>query len=88
MSLPSDRPIFLERSAYRRRRLQDAARLLPIVTTVALLVPVWLVPQALSGATGMVLLFMLWLVVILCSGALHRRLGRKSLQPEGSADEL
>ena len=87
MSLPPDQPIFLERAAYRRRRLQDAARLLPVVTMVALLVPVWLAPQALSGAAGMVALFTLWFLVILGSGVLHRRLGRPSAS-EGNTDEL
>ncbi len=50
MSLPPDQPIFLERAAYRRRRLLDAARLLPMVTLAALLLPVWLMPAAMSGA--------------------------------------
>lgn len=87
MNLPPDRPIFLERAAYRRRRLRDAARLLPVVTIVALFVPVWLMPAALSGAGGMVALFVLWFLVILASGLLHRRLGRPP-SPEGSPDEL
>lgn len=87
MSLPPDRPIFLERAAYRRRRLRDAARLLPVVTIVALMVPVWLAPRALSGAAGMVVLFTLWLLVILASGLLHRRLGR-SRRSKDNTDEL
>ena len=76
MSLPPDRPIFLERAAYRRRRLKDAARLLPIVTVAALLLPVWLAPAALSGASGMIWVFLLWLLVILASALLHRRLAQ------------
>lgn len=87
MSLPPDRPIFLERAAYRRRRLRDAARLLPVVTIVALLVPVWLMPAALSGAGGMVALFVLWFLVILASGVLHRRLGQPP-PSEVTPDEL
>ncbi|MFD1797324.1 hypothetical protein ACFSC1_15170 [Paracoccus aurantiacus] len=77
MSLPNDRPIFLERAAYRRRRLKDAARILPIVTLAALLLPVWLMPDALSGAGGMIWLFALWLLVIAVSAVLHRRLSAK-----------
>lgn len=87
MTIPSDRPIFLERAAYRRRRLQDAARLLPIVTICAMLVPVWLLPKALSGATGMVILFLLWLAVIVTSAALHQKLRRKPPR-EAAPDEL
>ncbi|SDD28596.1 hypothetical protein SAMN05421538_101286 [Paracoccus isoporae] len=77
MSLPSDRPIFLERSAYRRRRLGDAAKLFPVVTLCALLVPVWLAPAALSGAGGVIWIFSLWLTVVIASALLHRRLARK-----------
>ena len=87
MKLPSDRPIFLERAAYRRRRLQDAARILPLVTLMALLAPVWLAPAALSGARGVVALFLFWTLVILCSAVLHRRLGRHP-QTETPPDEL
>ena len=76
MSLPPDQPIFLERAAYRRRRLMDAARLLPMVTLAALLLPVWLMPGLISGARGMIGLFGLWLVVIAASALLHWRLGR------------
>lgn len=87
MSLPSDRPIFLDQAAYRRRRLQDAARLLPLMTLCLLLLPVWLVPQAMSGAGGVVALFVLWLLAIIASAAIHRRLRRR---PSGEmpADEL
>ena len=76
MSLPPDQPIFLERAAYRRRRLLDAARLLPMVTLAALLLPVWLMPATMSGAGGLIWLLGLWLVVIAASALLHWRLGR------------
>ncbi|MDO5606379.1 MAG: hypothetical protein Q4G25_14580 [Paracoccus sp. (in: a-proteobacteria)] len=76
MSLPPDRPIFLERAAYRRRRLADAARVLPVAVLAALLLPVWLAPQMVSGAGGMIGFFALWLLVIIASALLHRRLGR------------
>lgn len=87
MSLPPDRPIFLERAAYRRRRLMDAARLLPILTLGVLLLPVWLAPAQMSGAGGMIWLFAVWLAVILASAALHARLGRKT-RPGDPPDEL
>ena len=87
MSLPPEGPIFLERAAYRRRRLQDAARLLPMATIILLLMPVWLMPSALSGALGMVGLFAVWLLIVIASGLLHRRLGRP-LPTEAPKDEL
>ncbi|MFV0409951.1 MAG: hypothetical protein ACK5LJ_09740 [Paracoccus sp. (in: a-proteobacteria)] len=87
MSLPSDRPIFLDQAAYRRRRLQDAARLLPLMTLCALLFPVWLVPQAMPGAGGVVILFAIWLLAIIASAVIHHRLRRRP-SVEMSADEL
>ena len=47
-----------------------------MVTLAALLLPVWLMPAAMSGAGGMIWLFGLWLVVIAASALLHWRLGR------------
>lgn len=87
MSLPPDRPIFLERTAYRRRRLEDAARLLPIFAVLAVLVPVWLLPVTVSGAGGMVWLFSLWLVIIVMSAIIHRLLARAPGQ-KAPPDEL
>lgn len=80
-------PLYLERAAYRRRRLADATRLLPLATLAVLLVPVWLVPAAMSGAGGMIWLFGLWFAVIIASALLHRRLAR-GRSPEDSSDEL
>ncbi|WBU64177.1 hypothetical protein [Paracoccus aerodenitrificans] len=87
MSLPTDRPIFLERAAYRRRRLKDAAKLLPVVTLLLLLVPVWLAPGEISGAAGIIWTFAVWLTVIIASAALSYGLSRKT-PDEASPDEL
>lgn len=71
-----DRPLFLERASFRRRRLGDAARILPIAATLLVLLPVWWVPQAASSAGGAVWLFGLWVTLIVAIWVLHRALLR------------
>lgn len=71
-----DRPLFLERASFRRRRLGDAARVLPVLAAGLILVPVWWVPDRISFAAGAVWLFGLWAVLIVTIWALHRALRR------------
>ncbi|MCF3972749.1 hypothetical protein [Paracoccus salsus] len=71
-----ERPLFLERASFRRRRLGDAARILPVVAAIAALAPVWWIPRQLSFAAGAGWLFGLWAVLILAIWALHRALLR------------
>lgn len=69
-------PLFLERASYRRRRLGDAARVLPALALTGVLLPVWLMPQTTGGAGGMVALFSGWAALIAATAALHRALSR------------
>lgn len=71
-----DRPLFLERASFHRRRLGDAARVLPVLTALLILVPVWWMPASLSYAAGAVWIFALWAVLIAAVWALHRALLR------------
>jgi hypothetical protein len=71
-----DRPLFLERASFHRRRLGDAARVLPVLAMLAMLVPVWWVPRSLSYAGGAVWIFTLWAVLIIAVRILHRALLR------------
>lgn len=71
-----DRPLFLERASFRRRRLEDAARVLPVLAALLVVVPVWWVPGRVSFAAGAVWLFSLWAVLIVLIWALHRALRR------------
>ena len=82
-------PLFLERETYRRRRLMDAARILPVVGLVMILLPVlWT-----GGAAGMttagqtVYLFVLWIGLILAAGLLSRPL-RAALRRETTPPAL
>ena len=71
-----ERPLFLERASFRRRRLGDAARVLPVLAAITVLLPVWWLPVAFSFATGMLALFGFWAVLILSVRLLHRALIR------------
>lgn len=72
----AERPLFLERASFRRRRLGDAARMLPVLAMILLLVPIWWMPTTLSFALGAVWVFGLWAALIAAIFALHRALLR------------
>ena len=71
MAERSDR-LFLERESYRRRRLADAARLLPLVGFVLLLLPVLLR----TTNDALIYIFTIWALLILAIGLVSRRLSR------------
>ncbi|GFE66736.1 hypothetical protein [Litoreibacter roseus] len=86
MTGPSRRvgtPLFLERGVYRRRRLIDAAKLLPFLAMALFLIPAWL-SSGNDGAPGqtsahLIYFFAAWLLLIAValwlSHALHRSEG-------------
>lgn len=68
---------FLERQTYRRRRLIDAARLLPVAGLVGVLMPLFWRADVTPGAEvahGGIYLFAIWFGLILTAYALSRRL--------------
>jgi hypothetical protein len=68
-------PLFVERQTYRRRRLLDAARILPVAGMVALLLPVlWSQSGQTSTANEALYLFGLWFLLILAARLLSRPL--------------
>lgn len=81
-------PVFLERRSYRRRRLSDAARLLPMAAAVLICLPLlWhhgsVGSEAGAGAadgnaprTALVMLYLfgLWALLVVLAGLISRRL--------------
>ncbi|MEL6170127.1 MAG: hypothetical protein AAFR35_15680 [Pseudomonadota bacterium] len=66
-------PLFLARRTYRRRRLMDAARLLPVLGLFIFLLPlVW--GEALGTARAGLALVAAWVFLIVLAGALARAL--------------
>lgn len=81
-------PLFLARAPYRRRRLRDAARLLPVVGMFLLLVPLLWTPEAevsLSSA-DVVYFFAVWLILIGLAAAFAPGLRADEQQPEEEED--
>lgn len=68
-----DQPIFLERESYRRRRLGDAAKLVPVIGIVLFLMPVLWAGNG-STAGGLIFLFGCWAILIAVIAVLSRRL--------------
>ena len=69
MATPPD-PLFLAKESYRRRRLGDAARLLPLLGLALLLLPaLWS-----TTAGAMIYIFAVWAVLIVLVALLSRRL--------------
>ncbi|MDB6179464.1 hypothetical protein PAF17_18435 [Paracoccus sp. Z330] len=71
-----ERPLFLERASFRRRRLGDAARILPVLAALVILAPVWWVPALVSSGGGATAFFVLWALLIMAIRVLHRALLR------------
>jgi hypothetical protein len=80
-------PLFLARELYRRRRLMDAARALPLAGAVFFMLPlIWLAPAApepsavgaAAGGSGTgtagLWLFGLWIVLLGLAGVIAHRL--------------
>lgn len=81
---PPAQPLFLARETYRRRRLIDAIRLVPVLGAILFMVPV----LSAAGHVGMtfrggVYLFGSWLLLIVLTAVLERRLRRtEALAPQ------
>jgi hypothetical protein len=89
---PERGPVFLARRTYRRRRLADAARLLPIVGTVLICIPLLWQGEGASGTTrtttAMFYIFGLWVLLALIAGIISRYLHAAETQepPRGAGD--
>lgn len=71
-------PVFLERKSYRRRRLMDAVRLLPLLGLALWMVPLmWGVPNKPGEPTPIAdalrYIFGVWVLLVLAAWALWRR---------------
>ncbi|MFN4172114.1 MAG: hypothetical protein ACK4GW_10210 [Pseudorhodobacter sp.] len=83
-------PVFLARSSYRRRRLRDAARLLPVVGAFLVWLPMlWDdgTTGARNTATDVIYLFAVWSVLILAAVVLSARLGGDDEADRGAEED-
>ncbi|MDU8946566.1 hypothetical protein [Ovoidimarina sediminis] len=80
-------PLFLARETYRRRRMMDAARILPFLGVFLFLVPaIW--GGAVSTLSGLIYLFIGWAVLIVLSAVIARVLARPGPQGDRVDDEV
>ncbi|MFD1914301.1 hypothetical protein [Halodurantibacterium flavum] len=68
------RPLYLARQNYRRRRMMDLARLLPLLATGLVLLPLLWLPAtgAINTVATKIYLFALWFVLIVAAAILSR----------------
>jgi hypothetical protein len=76
-------PVFLERRSYRRRRIGDAAKLLPVFGLVMFLLPILWADEA-TTAGGFVFVFTVWAALIALVAVISRYLSG-SEPPTGEA---
>lgn len=80
------RPKFLARRSYRRRRMIDAARLLPVLGVFLVLLPILWQPAATpepDTARGGLYLFAVWILLIAAAFVLARRLSEAGRNGDG-----
>ena len=83
------RPVFLPAAGYRQRRVRDAARLLPVVGIVLLLVPLlWTrsdEPAGVGNSASLIYVFAVWAGLIAGANLLSRLL-RHDIDDESGED--
>lgn len=74
------RPLFLARQSYRRRRAADASRFLPVVGVFLILLPLL---RGSGGTAGLLAyLFVIWILLIVLAALLSGRLSRALSLPD------
>lgn len=81
--------VFVQQRTYKRRRMADAARMLPILGGILFMIPLlWLDTTTMTTARVMVYLFVVWAALAGIAGLLSRRLGPEEDQSDDKiADE-
>lgn len=79
-------PLFLARAVYRRRRLRDAARLLPVVGLLLVFLPAFGHTTSGGHADTAIYLFAVWAVLIGVAAALAPSLSQSEADTEGGAE--
>lgn len=88
------RPLFLAKRVYRRRRLRDAARLVPVLGIVLLMLPLlWDSDDGSGSDRMMIYVFAVWALLIGLAAYLSPGLARPendepALEPKGPDDAV
>jgi hypothetical protein len=79
MSIPPQQPVFLQRARYRRRRLRDAARMMPVVGVVLFLIPLlWPEGRDTPNAFAVQYVFGAWAFLVVLAAFISHRMRRHS----------
>jgi uncharacterized membrane protein len=81
---PPRQPLFVAPGTYRRRRLMDAARMLPVLGLGLMILPMLWAPDTegtRSTATDGIYLFVIWGLLIAAAAMLAPRLGGDTPEP-------
>lgn len=81
-------PLFLARAVYRRRRLRDAGRLLPIFGLLLLILPALGHSDASGAGQTAIYIFAVWALLIAAAAALAPGLSRTEAEAEPSEDTV
>jgi hypothetical protein len=82
-------PLFLKRQSYRRRRLRDLSRLLPVIGAVLLLLPILWSPGTTARpdtAQDGIFLFVVWTGLVLVAALLAPAVGTTADVDEAEDD--
>ncbi|MDZ4136575.1 MAG: hypothetical protein U1D06_13420 [Paracoccaceae bacterium] len=81
-------PLFVARRSYRRRRLRDAARLLPVLGCFLIVLPMlWGEDVARRTGSDGIYLFVVWVGLVGAAAALARGLNASADTPAGSGED-
>ena len=83
-------PVFLQRASYRKRRLRDAAKLVPFLGMVLLAIPLaWTTgdPAEQIGANGVLYIFGVWLLLIVLTAVLTGLMRADASLPDKDTQE-
>ncbi|MFZ7094067.1 hypothetical protein [Primorskyibacter sp. 2E233] len=88
LPLSQKTPLFVERQTYRRRRIVDAARALPVLGLLLWWVPLlWALPERPHSASGAIIyIFSVWLGLVVTAGLLIIALRRRDAQSGRTGD--
>lgn len=76
-------PLFLERQSYRRRRLMDAARFLPVLGLLLWAVPLLWQRGSVASSGALIYIFGVWLALVLAALILSLRVRRSGIDDTG-----
>lgn len=89
MKRPRKAPLFLAPSPYRRRRLRDAVRILPVVAMFLMILPILWSPAGQGDrrlSSDVIYFFLIWVLLILVAAGLARGLTRPPVPGEEDED--